>query len=124
LAFVLVEVFNNKVQSKEDIEKVTSIPFIGGIGHNAGPGNLAGFEKPKSVMAEAFRSLRSNLNYFTEGRDKKVFMSTSSISGEGKSFTTISLATVFALAGKRVVIIGADLRKPNIFDPFGLKNEK
>src|SRR5690606_19468651 len=124
IGFVLIEIFNDKVQSKEDIEKVTSIPFIGGIGHNAGPGNLAVFEKPKSAMAEAFRSLRSNLNYFTEGRDKKIFMITSSISGEGKSFTTINLATVFALASKRVVIIGADMRKPKIFDDFGLGNEK
>ncbi len=124
IGFVLIEIFNDKVQSREDIEKVTSIPFIGGIGHNPGPGNLAVFEKPKSAMAEAFRSLRSNLNYFTEGRDKKVFMITSSISGEGKSFTTINLATVFALASKRVVIIGADMRKPKIFDDFGLGNEK
>jgi capsular exopolysaccharide synthesis family protein len=123
LGFVFVELMNNKVQSKEDIEKLCSIPFIGGIGHNSGPGNLVVYEKPKSAMAEAFRALRSNLNYFTEGKDKKVFMITSSISGEGKSFTTINLATVFAMSGKRTLIVGADLRKPKLFDDFGLKNE-
>ncbi|MBL7858478.1 MAG: polysaccharide biosynthesis tyrosine autokinase [Cyclobacteriaceae bacterium] len=124
LGFVLVEVFNNRVQSKEDIEKVTAIPFIGGIGHNPSEKSLVVFEKPKSALAESFRALRSNLNYFTEGKDKKVFMITSSLSGEGKSFTTINLATVFSLAGKRTLIIGADLRKPKIFDDFGLGNEK
>jgi capsular exopolysaccharide synthesis family protein len=123
LAFVLVEMLNNKVQSKEDIEKLCTIPFIGGIGHNQGPGNLVVFEKPKSGMAEAFRALRSNLNYFTEGKDKKIFMITSSISGEGKSFTTINLATVFAMSGKRTLIVGADLRKPKLFDDFGLNND-
>jgi capsular exopolysaccharide synthesis family protein len=122
--FVLIEVSNNKIQSKEDIEKITAIPFIGGIGHNPGTGNLAVFEKPKSAIAESFRALRSNLNYFTEGKDKKVFMVTSSISGEGKSFTTINLATVFAMANKRTIIIGADLRKPKLFSDFGLQNEK
>jgi capsular exopolysaccharide synthesis family protein len=124
LVFLVIEVVNNKVQSKEDIEKFTSIPFIGGIGHNPGPGNLAVFEKPKSAIAESFRALRSNLNYFTEGKDKKVFMVTSSISGEGKSFTTINLATVFAMANKKTIIIGADMRKPKIFNDFGLSNDK
>lgn len=123
VAFVLLEVLNNKVQSKDDIDKLTDIPFIGGIGHNPIPGNLAVYEKPKSVMAESFRALRSNLNYFTGGKDNKVFVVTSSISGEGKSFTTINLATVFALANKRTVILGADLRKPKIYDDFGLSND-
>jgi capsular exopolysaccharide synthesis family protein len=124
LIFTALEVFNNKIQSKEDIERITSIPFIGAIGHNNIKSTLIVYEKPKSAMAESFRALRSNLNYFTEGKDNKVFMVTSSLSGEGKSFTTINLATVFSLAGKRTLIIGADLRKPKLFDDFGLNNEK
>jgi capsular exopolysaccharide synthesis family protein len=124
LIFALIEIVNNRIQSKEDIEKITSIPFIGGIGHNPTSSNLVVYEKPKSAMAESFRALRSNLNYFTEGKDKKIFMVTSSLSGEGKSFTTINLATVFSLAGKKTIIIGADLRKPKIFDDFGLGNDK
>lgn len=123
LIFVLIEVFNDRLQSKEDVEKLTSIPFIGGIGHNPGTTNLVVYEKPKSALAESFRALRSNLNFFTEGKQKKVFMITSSLSGEGKSFTTINLATVFSLAGHKTLIIGADLRKPKIFNDFGLTNE-
>jgi len=124
LIFIALELFNNKIQSKEDIEKLTTIPFIGAIGHNDSGTSLVVFEKPKSALAEAFRAIRSNLNYFTEGKDKRVFMVTSSLSGEGKTFTTINLATIFALAGKKTIIIGADLRRPKIFQDFGLGNEK
>jgi capsular exopolysaccharide synthesis family protein len=124
LIFVLIELLNTRVQSKDDIEKITGIPFIGSIGHNNSNSSLVVVSRPKSALAESFRALRSNLNYFTEGKDKKIFMVTSSLSGEGKSFTTINLATVFSLAGKKTLIIGADLRRPKIFDDFGLNNEK
>lgn len=123
LFFVLFEVINNKVQSKEDIEKMSSIPFIGGVGHNSSPGNLIVKERPKSGVAESFRAMRSNLNYFTGNQPKQVFMVSSSISGEGKTFTTINLATVFALSGKRTLIVGADMRRPKIFEDFDRKND-
>ena len=122
--FILFELINHRVQSKEDIEKVTSIPFVGGVGHNGVKSNLIVKDKPKSGLAESFRALRSNLNFFTGGQIKKVFMVSSSISGEGKTFTSINLATVFALSGKRTLIVGADMRRPKIFEDFNLSNEK
>lgn len=122
LIFVLFELVNNKVQSKEDIEKMTSIPFIGGVGHNNSGNNLTVSEKPRSGVAESFRAMRSNLNYFTGNKSKQVFMVTSSISGEGKTFTTINLATVFALSGKKTLIVGADMRRPKIFEDFNRTN--
>ncbi len=124
IIFILFELINNKVQSKEDIDKVTSIPFIGGVGHNATAGNLTVKEKPKSGLAESFRALRSNLNFFTGNQTKKVFMVSSSISGEGKTFTTINLATVFAMSGKKTLIVGADMRRPKIFQDFGRSNDQ
>jgi capsular exopolysaccharide synthesis family protein len=123
LGFVLAEVLNNKVQSRDDIEKITSVPIIGGVGHNPSGNNLIVVNKPRSAMAESFRALRSNLNYFTDNRDKVVFMVTSSIPSEGKSFTTLNLATVLAMAGKRTIIIGADLRKPKLYGDLGLHND-
>lgn len=123
LIFIIFEILNNKVQSKEDIEKMTAIPFIGGVGHNDARGNLTVSERPKSGIAESFRALRSNLNYFTGGEGKKIFMVNSSISGEGKTFTTINLATVFALSGKKILIVGADMRKPKIFKDFNRTND-
>lgn len=123
LAFFLLELANNRVQSKEDVEKITEIPLIGGIGHNSSKDALVVFNKPRSSMAESFRAIRSNLNYFTGGKDHQVFMVTSSIPGEGKSFTTLNLATVFAMAGKKTIIVGADLRKPKLFDDLNLHNK-
>ncbi len=120
--FVLFELMNNKVQSKEDIEKMTAMPFLGGVGHNGSGNNLIVRERPKSGVAESFRALRSNLNYFTGNKSKQVFMVSSSISGEGKTFTTINLATVFALSGKKTLIVGADMRRPKIFEDFDRSN--
>ena len=122
--FVLVELFNHKVQSKEDIEKITSIPFVGGIGHHDTKDNLAVTLQPKSSVAESFRAIRSNLNFFTGNQIKKVFVVSSSISGEGKTFSTINLATVFAMSGRKTLIIGADMRKPKIFTDFNLTNDR
>jgi capsular exopolysaccharide synthesis family protein len=122
IIFILFEMLNNKVQSKEDIDKMSSIPFIGGVGHNVSETNLTVKERPKSGVAESFRALRSNLNYFTGNKTKQVFMVSSSISGEGKTFTTINLATVFALSGKSVLIVGADMRRPKIFQDFDRNN--
>lgn len=123
IGFVLVEILNDRIQSREDIEKLTSVPVIAGIGHNAGKDQLIVYNKPRSAMAESFRALRSNLNYFTGNKPNLVFLVTSSLPGEGKTFTTLNLSSVFALAGKRTLIIGADLRRPKLFDELGLNND-
>lgn len=125
LIFFLAELLNDKIQAKEDIEQLTTLPIIGAVGHNTNTeSNLAVYERPRSALAESFRTLRSNLNYFTENRDKKIILITSSVSGEGKSFTTINLATTMAFSGKRVLIIGADMRKPRIYPNFNLNNDR
>ncbi|HCW06750.1 MAG TPA: hypothetical protein DGG95_05230 [Cytophagales bacterium] len=120
----LLEVLNQKIQSKEDIEKITRIPFVGGIWHHKLKTNLAAVEKPKSAVAESFRAIRSNLNFFTGNQLKKVFMVSSSVSGEGKTFSTINLASVFAMSGRRTLIIGADMRKPKLYPDFNLENQR
>lgn len=122
MLFVLFELLNNKIQSKEDIEKMSSMPFIGGVGHNNSGNNLTVLNRPKSGVAESFRALRSNLNYFTGNKGKQIFMVSSSISGEGKTFTTINLSTVFALSGRKTLIVGADMRRPKIFEDFKCSN--
>ena len=121
--FLLLELFNSRIQSREDIQRITSIPVIGGIGHNASSYQLVVHSRPKSAMSESFRALRSNLNYFTSNKDHLVFMVTSSIPGEGKSFTTLNLASVIAMAGKKTLIVGADLRRPKLYDDLGLSND-
>jgi len=124
LIILLLELLNTRVQSKEDIEKMTTIPFIGGVGHKRGEQNLEVLNRPKSSISESFRALRSNLNYFLKQKEKGVFLITSSVSGEGKTFTSINLAAVFALSGKKTLIVGADMRKPRLFDDFALGNDR
>src|SRR5690606_34227410 len=104
--------------SKEDIEKFTRIPFIGGVGHKTTSDYRTVLSSPRSAVAESFRALRSNLTYFLGEKDKVVVLVTSSISGEGKTFTTINLASVLALSGKRTLIVGADMRRPKMFTDF------
>lgn len=123
LVLLLVEIFNTKVQSKEDIDRTTAIPFIGGIGHKKAVNNSEVLSSPKSAIAESFRALRSNLNYFINTKNRPVFLISSSISGEGKTFTSINLASIFALSGKRTLIVGADMRKPKIYQDLHLSNE-
>ena len=117
---------NNSIQNTEDISKLTQIPLIGVIGVNKDSLNLAVFDKPKSALSEAFRTIRSSLQFLYKKQQvsgSKTLMITSSISGEGKTFCSINIATVFALSEKKTVIIGLDLRKPRLADEFGLKNQ-
>lgn len=123
LIFILLEIFNTRIQSKDDIEKFTKIPFIGGVGHKTSDDNRTVLSAPKSAVAESFRALRSNLTYFLGDRKNIVVLVTSSISGEGKTFTSINLATVLSLSGKRTLIVGADMRKPKLFNDFSLNND-
>jgi len=127
LAFIFGIFFiNNSIQNTDDISKLTQIPLIGVIGVNKDSLNLAVFDKPKSALSEAFRSIRSSLQFLYKKQNvsgSKTLMITSSISGEGKTFCSINIATVFALSEKKTVVVGLDLRKPRLADEFGLKNE-
>jgi len=116
---------DNSINTTDDIEKLTRIPIIGVIGKNTEDDNLTVFDKPKSAIAESFRGIRSSLQFIYKKQKiegSKIVMLTSSISGEGKTFCTMNLATVFAMSGKRTVIVGLDLRKPKLFDDFNIDN--
>jgi polysaccharide biosynthesis transport protein len=127
LLFVFAIFFiNNSIQNTEDISKLTQIPLIGVIGLSKEQSNLAVFSKPKSALSESFRAIRSSLQFLYKKQNVekgKTLMITSSVSGEGKTFCSLNIATVFALSEKKTVIIGLDLRKPKMFEEFNLSNE-
>ena len=75
---------------------------------------------PKSVMSESFRAIRTNIQYLAAEKEKKIIAVSSSVGGEGKTFCTMNLATVFALSGNKTILIGADLRKPKIHEDFSI----
>ncbi|MNQ32726.1 Tyrosine-protein kinase ptk [compost metagenome] len=117
---------NNSIQNAEDVSKLTQIPMIGVVGVNTDHTDLAVFDKPKSALSESFRAIRSSLQFLYKKQlvsGAKTLMITSSISGEGKTFCSINIATVFALSEKKTVIVGLDLRKPKLFGEFNLTND-
>ncbi len=129
LAFILPVIIillqgyiKNTINNKEDIEKLTKIPIIGVVGHLKTAEKLVVSKNPKSSIAEAFRSIRANLMYFGLTDQNKIILITSSVGGEGKSFTTLNLATVLSLQHHKVIIIGMDLRKPQLIKELGVEN--
>ena len=116
------ELFNDKIHTKGDLEKLTSIPVLAVIGKNNSDHTLLSKQSPKSAVYEGFRALRSNLNYFNKSKDKKVYLVTSSISGEGKTYIAANLGIVYAKSGLKTLVIGADLRKPKLYAAFNLEN--
>ncbi|CAM2922200.1 polysaccharide biosynthesis tyrosine autokinase [Flavobacterium frigoris] len=127
LLFVFFVFFiNNSIQNTDDIVKLTQIPLIGVVGLNRENSELAVYDRPKSALSESFRAIRSSLQYLYKKQNvdgAKTLMITSSVSGEGKTFCSINIATVFALSEKKTVIVGCDLRKPKLFEEFNLSNE-
>jgi capsular exopolysaccharide synthesis family protein len=111
------------VVSKEDIGQHTEVPVIGVVGHSSESDNLVVKKRPKSALAEAFRTVRTNLQFYDSKEKCKVILITSSVGGEGKSFVTLNLASVLSMQQNKVVVIGLDLRKPKLYQDFGWKND-
>lgn len=115
---------NNRIESQDDIDKITSEPVLGKIQHSRYTSDLIMFEFPKSNISESFRALRTNLDFYVRGGLKKVIMVTSCIEGEGKTFVAINLAASYAQLGRRTVLIDFDLRKQkNMFNPDDINRE-
>ncbi len=123
LIIFITEYFNTRITDLKELEKVKNCNVIGTIGHNDKSSELPVFEFPKSALAESFRSLRTNLQYLLREKDEKIILVTSAISGEGKTFCAMNLATILAMSNKKVLLVGLDLRKPKIHKLFNVSND-
>ena len=113
-----------KIESRADIEKITDIPVVGDIPLTNTEGHpIVVQENRNGLMEEVFRSVRTNLQYML-GEDQKVILFTSTTSGEGKSFSAGNLACSFAFMGKKVVIVGLDIRKPGLNKVFEISHKE
>ena len=115
---------DTKVHSRKDIEDLTSIPFLGDIPHSESGDKIAITSGSRTSTAESFRLIRTNLEFMfsgsgDNGEGKSIFI-TSTTSGEGKSFVSINLAAALALSGKKVLLMGLDLRAPKVTEYLGL----
>lgn len=126
-AIFLIGLLKFKIEDRTDVEKLTKVPVVGSIPladeKQEKQGSIVVFENQNNLMSEAFRNIRTNLQFmFHDGG--KVIMITSTISGEGKSFVASNLAISLSLMGKRVVIVGLDLRKPGLNKVFSISTQK
>ena len=120
----LRDFFSDTIKSKSDLLNSTNIPILGLVGHSDNATSLVVSNASKSIIAESFRALRTNIQYLAADKEKKVIAVTSSVGGEGKTFTTMNLAAIFALSGHKTILIGGDLRKPKLHDDFKVNTSK
>ena len=113
-----------KLEGRADVEKLTSLPVVGDVPlADEKTGSIAVFENKNNLMSETFRNVRTNLQFMLEN-GKNVILVTSTISGEGKSFISANLAISLSLLGKKVVIVGLDIRKPGLNKVFNIPKKE
>lgn len=120
---VLRETLDTSVKGETDVKAVTEVPVLGGIAYDpdASKRPLIVQNDPHSPRAEAFRQLRTNLQFVDAANHPRSFVITSSVPGEGKSTSTANLAITLAAAGSSVVIIEGDLRRPRVAEYMGVE---
>ena len=128
LAF-LFEHLDDTFRRPEELEKLLGLPVLGVIPKtrqergDSRPMALIGHDDPRSAFAEAYRSVRTALQFSTASGVPRLLTVTSAMTGEGKTTTALSLAIQFAQAGKRTLLIEADLRKPSLHRALNLDNQ-
>lgn len=124
---LLLALLRYKIEGRADVERLTHLPILADIplAPQLDKGQRAVVVRPNSnnMMEEAFRGLRTNLR-FVMGQNEKVLLCTSVIPGEGKTFVSTNLAMSLALLGRKVLIVGLDIRKPRLVRLFGLSDDK
>ena len=108
------KLMRNKFETREELERLTSVPVLGEMCTDHSGRALVVKEGGSTSAAELFRLMRTNLQFILSGNDDKVILLTSTISGEGKSFISINLASSLALLNKRVLLVGLDIRNPKL----------
>ena len=119
----LIDLMKYKIENRGDVEKLTTVPIVGEIptnkGEKIGSGSIAVRENKNNIMEETFRSIRTNILFMLE-KDQKVILFSSTQPGEGKSYVAANFAVSLAYLGKKVVVVGMDIRKPGLNKVFGL----
>jgi tyrosine-protein kinase Etk/Wzc len=123
LIIFIREILNDKITARTDIEKITQAPILGEVGHSYNDKVLVVSKTSRSMVAEQFRIIRSNLQYVLNKVDRPVIMVTSSFSGEGKSFVSTNVGAVVALTNKKTVILEFDIRKPKVLSGLNMSKK-
>jgi tyrosine-protein kinase Etk/Wzc len=125
---VIIELLNNTIRSSKDVEKNSSFPLIGAIRHTKSSDPLLVSKNPRSAFTEMFRVIRTRVEFIVQRKTNIMIMSTSTESGDGKTYFSINLAAVYSMASKKTILVDMDIRKPsinqkfNIVQPMGVTN--
>ncbi|HRS19825.1 MAG TPA: polysaccharide biosynthesis tyrosine autokinase, partial [Bacteroidales bacterium] len=117
LLLIVRDFMNDTIVEREEVERKSNIPILGSVAHNKRINEVLPVKiHPKSSIAESFRAIRTNLSFFINHKSTKhpIISFTSTISGEGKTFCALNLATIIAMNNKKVLVVGLDLRKPKL----------
>ena len=117
----ILHLLNFRIEGHSDVERLTTVPIVGDVplaGQSGDAHAIAVRENDNDLMTETFRNLRTNLLFMMGEPDKKVILVTSTTSGEGKTFIASNLAVSLALLGKKVILLGLDIRKPGLNKVF------
>jgi tyrosine-protein kinase Etk/Wzc len=114
LIISLNDFIKGNIHSKEEVEDLLKLPILGMVTHNKSKKDLVVLDNPRSNISESFRLIRTNLKFMLNGCDKKVIALQSTISGEGKSFISINLASILAKNNFKILLVGLDMRKSKL----------
>ena len=123
LIIILRDFFNTRLNDKKDIEEGTSVPILGELSYEKNKSSIVIDKKSRSAISEQFRLIRTNLQYMGADKPVKTFMLSSFMSGEGKSFVSLNLASSLGITGARTVILEFDLRKPKLSKYLNVPSE-
>ncbi len=116
---LIMDFMNNTIQLQEDVVKLTPLTIVGNVPHSENASELVVVENPRAPITEAYRGIRTNLQYLLNQEGQKIIGIHSIQPGEGKSFNSTNLAAILAVNDKKVLLIGADMRKPRLHRIFG-----
>ncbi|MCQ2324056.1 MAG: polysaccharide biosynthesis tyrosine autokinase [Paludibacteraceae bacterium] len=116
------ELLNNKVRNPKEVEKLSPFRLIGTVRHAKSQNPTLVRDHPRSSYAEMLRSIRTRMEFVVKRKDKIVVAVTSTESGDGKTFLCSNLASLYALTGKKTILVDLDIRKPNIHTKLGLES--
>ena len=127
LVILILQFFRYKIEGHDDVARLTKLPIIADVAIASnkakGKADIVVHENQNNQMEEIFRSMRTNLQFMLK-EGQKVVLFTSSTSGEGKTFNAANLSVSFGLLGKKVILIGLDIRRPRLAELFGINDHK
>lgn len=124
LLIILKELLNNTIKTQNDLEKATKLSVLSTVPYRKMDGSILVMKNPRSYFSESFRSLRARIEFLVKRKSQIVIMNTSAEPSDGKTYFSINLAGIYAISGKKTLLVDVDLRKPSVGKELNLFSEK